>query len=78
MKVSDLVVQVLKHHGVKYLYGIPGDAINDIMESVRVTDDIAFIQVKHEESGALAASIQSKLTGKLTACVGTRVKWGQI
>ncbi|MGB1111218.1 MAG: thiamine pyrophosphate-dependent enzyme, partial [Gammaproteobacteria bacterium] len=30
-----------------------------------------FIQVKHEEAGALAASVQAKLTGRLTACVGT-------
>ncbi|WP_396588665.1 thiamine pyrophosphate-dependent enzyme [Bermanella sp. R86510] len=71
MKVSDLFVHILKQHGVKYIFGIPGDAINDLMESVRQSDGIEFIQVKHEEAGALAASIQAKLTGKLTACVGT-------
>ncbi|EAT12660.1 pyruvate oxidase [Bermanella marisrubri] len=71
MKVSDLFVKVLKQHGVRYLFGIPGDAINDLMESVRKEEGIEFIQVKHEEAGALAASVQAKLTGKLTACVGT-------
>ncbi|MGB0722785.1 MAG: thiamine pyrophosphate-dependent enzyme [Gammaproteobacteria bacterium] len=71
MNVAQLVVHLLNKHGVKQIFGIPGDAINDIMEAVRVTDDMDFIQVKHEEGGALAASVQAKLTGRLTACVGT-------
>ncbi|EAR10604.1 thiamine pyrophosphate-dependent enzyme [Reinekea blandensis] len=71
MNVAELIVQVLKEQGVRHLFGIPGDAINDLMEAVRQTEGIEFIQVKHEEAGALAASIQAKLTGELTACVGT-------
>lgn len=71
MKAAELFVHVLKQHGVKHIFGIPGDAINDLMEAVRQAEGIEFIQVKHEEAGALAASIQAKLTGELTACVGT-------
>ena len=71
MNVAELIVKILKEQGVRHLFGIPGDAINDLMEAVRQADGIDFIQVKHEEAGALAASIQAKLTGELTACVGT-------
>ncbi|NVJ59351.1 MAG: pyruvate oxidase [Gammaproteobacteria bacterium] len=71
MKVADVVVETLEHFGVKQIFGIPGDAINNIMESVRQHENIDFIQVKHEESGAFAAGAQAKLTGKLSACVGT-------
>lgn len=71
MNVAELFVQVLKDHGVRHIFGIPGDAINDLMEAVRQADGIDFIQVKHEEAGALAASVQAKLTGELSACVGT-------
>jgi pyruvate oxidase len=71
MVASDLVVKILVQMGVRRVYGIPGDAINDLMESIRKADDISFIQVKHEEAGALAASIEAKLSGQLAVCVGT-------
>jgi len=71
MTVSDILLKVLSAHGVKHLFGIPGDAINDVTEAVRRQEDIRFIGVRHEEAGALAASVQSKLTGRLSACMGT-------
>lgn len=71
MNVSDVLLKILSAHGVRDLFGIPGDAINDVMDAVRRQDDIRFIGVRHEETGAFAASAQAKLTGRLTACVGT-------
>lgn len=71
MTVSDLLLRVLHQHGVRHLFGIPGDAINDVMDAVRRQNSIEFVQVRHEEAGALAASAQAKLTGRLAACVGT-------
>ena len=71
MTVSDLLLKVLRSFGVRHLFGIPGDAINDVMDAIRRQDAIDFIQVKHEETGAFAASAQAKLTGRLAACVGT-------
>lgn len=69
--VSDVLLKVLAAHGVRQLFGIPGDAINDVTEAMRHQDAIRFIGVRHEETGALAASVQAKLTGKLAACMGT-------
>jgi len=71
MTVSDVLLKILSAHGVKHLFGIPGDAINDVMDAVRRQDEISFIGVRHEEAGAFAASAQAKLTGELCACVGT-------
>ncbi len=71
MNASDLLLRILYNHGVRQIYGIPGDAINDVLDAVRRQDAVRFIQVRHEESGAFAASGQTKLTGKLTACMGT-------
>jgi thiamine pyrophosphate-dependent acetolactate synthase large subunit-like protein len=34
-------------------------------------DKIKFIEVRHEEAGALAASAEYKLTGKLGVCMGS-------
>src|SRR5699024_3235186 len=55
----------------RQIFGIPGDAINGLVEAIRKQDMIEFIQVRHEETGAFAASAQAKLTGKLGVCVGT-------
>ncbi|MFP5329520.1 MAG: thiamine pyrophosphate-dependent enzyme [Alphaproteobacteria bacterium] len=71
MNVSDLLLRVLADHGVEQLFGIPGDAINDVMDAIRRQDRLRYIQVRHEEAGAFAASAQAKLTGKLAACMGT-------
>lgn len=71
MNVSDVLLKSLAVHGVRQLFGIPGDAINDVMDAVRRQDVIRFIGVRHEETGAFAASAQAKLTGELAACVGT-------
>lgn len=69
--VSDLLLRVLVVHGVQHIFGIPGDAINDILDAIRRQHDIRYIQVRHEEAGAFAASAQAKLTGNLAACFGT-------
>lgn len=71
MNVADVLLEVLTAHGVKHIFGIPGDAINDVTDALRRQDRIRFIGVRHEETGALAASVQAKLTGQLSACMGT-------
>ncbi|WP_406666586.1 thiamine pyrophosphate-dependent enzyme [Gallaecimonas sp. GXIMD1310] len=71
MNLSGVLLKVLVANGVRQLFGIPGDAINAVTDAVRRQDDIQFIQVRHEEAGAFAASAQAKLTGQLSACLGT-------
>lgn len=71
MNASDLLLKILHAHGVKQIFGIPGDAINDILDAVRRQEDIRYVQVRHEEAGAFAASAQAKLTGNLAVCFGT-------
>lgn len=71
MNVCEALLEVLSDYGVKYIFGIPGDAINELIEAIRKQDKIRFIHVMHEEAGAFAASAQAKLTGELAVCVGT-------
>ncbi len=71
MTVADLVLDILAAHGVRHVFGVPGDAINDITYALRRRDDMEFVLVRHEEAGAFMASAQAKLTGRLAACVGT-------
>lgn len=69
--VAEALLDILAEAGVRHIFGIPGDAINALVDAIRKQDVIEFIQVRHEETGALAASAQAKLTGRLAACVGT-------
>jgi thiamine pyrophosphate-dependent acetolactate synthase large subunit-like protein len=67
--VSDQIVDFLYAAGVRCVFGIPGDTIDSLMESFRKRPEIRFVLVRHEETGAFAASAQAKMTGRLAVCV---------
>lgn len=69
--VADAIVSQLVHFGVKRVYGVPGDSINPLVDAIRRNPALRFIQVRHEEGGALAASFEAKFTGSLAAVLGT-------
>jgi pyruvate dehydrogenase (quinone) len=70
--VADLVVERLISWGVNTVFGLPGDGINGLFEALRThQDQIRFIQVRHEESAALAACGYAKYTGRLGVCLAT-------
>src|SRR5438552_2117837 len=72
MTAADVLVEGLIDWGVEVIFGLPGDGINGIMESLRTHQDkIRFIQVRHEESAALMACGYAKFTGKLGVCLAT-------
>jgi pyruvate dehydrogenase (quinone) len=69
---ADVLVETLQHWGVQVIFGLPGDGINGIMESLRrVQDKIRFVQVRHEEAAAFMACAYAKFTGKLGVCLAT-------
>ncbi len=69
---ADIIVQSLLHWGVDTIFGIPGDGINGIMESLRKEKEkIRFIQVRHEEAAAFMACGYAKFTGRLGVCLAT-------
>src|SRR5579871_6845778 len=69
---SDVLVEHLIDWGVEYVFGIPGDGINGIMEALRTHQDtIKFVQVRHEEAAAFMACAYAKYTGKLGCCLAT-------
>ncbi len=69
---ADILINTLIDWGVDIVFGLPGDGINGIMESLRQHQDkIRFIQVRHEESAAFMACAYAKYTGKLGVCLAT-------
>ena len=70
-KVADLLVDVLEQAGVERIYGVTGDSLNGIADSIRRSKQIKWIHVRHEETAAFAAGAEAHLTGKLAVCAGS-------
>jgi glyoxylate carboligase len=64
-KVAELVEEVLVAAGVERIYGVAGDSLNGITDSVRVRKGIEWVGVRHEETAAFAAGPEAALTGSL-------------
>lgn len=73
--VADVLVSQLIEAGAKRIYGIVGDSLNPISDSVRraakAGADITWVQVRHEESAAFAAAADAEITGTLAVCAGS-------
>src|SRR5690606_2217529 len=69
--VAEHLVNQLVAAGVERIYGIVGDSLNPIVDAVRRTEGIEWVQVRHEEAAAFAAAAEAEVTGKLTACAGS-------
>src|SRR6202047_4909739 len=70
-KVADLLVEVLAEAGVRRMYGVSGDSLNGITDSIRSTNNIQWVHVRHEETVAFAAGAEAHLTGALAVCAGS-------
>lgn len=72
MTAADVLIETLIDWGVDVIFGLPGDGINGLMESLRThAKQIRFVQVRHEESAAFMACGYAKFTGKLGVCLAT-------
>lgn len=69
--IADLFAQTLHLAGVKRIYGVVGDSLNGITESLRKQGKIEWVHVRNEEAGAFAAGAEAQLTGELAVCAGS-------
>ena len=70
-RVADLLVDVLAEAGVRRVYGVSGDSLNGITDSIRTDKQIQWVHVRHEETAAFAAGAEAHLNGKLAVCAGS-------
>lgn len=65
-------LKVMSGWGVHTMYGIPSGTLSGLMNAMGDPENkIKFLQVKHEEVGAMAAVMQWKFGGKLGVAVGS-------
>jgi pyruvate dehydrogenase (quinone) len=70
-KVADVFVEMLIKAGITRVYGVAGDSLNGLTDSIRAHDRIDWMMVRHEEVAAFAACGESQVTGQLTVCAGS-------
>ena len=70
-RVADVLIDTLVAAGVNRVYGLVGDSLNGVTDSIRPRKDLQWVPVRHEETAAFAAGAEAQLTGQLTVCAGS-------
>lgn len=70
-KVAEQLVETLVNAGVKRIYAITGDSLNEVNNAVRKNGNLQWIHVRHEETGAYAAGAEAQLTELAGLLIGT-------
>lgn len=68
--VAEQLIDTLKQSGIKHIYAVTGDSLNEVNEAVRKDSDVKWIHVRHEETGAYAATAEAELNG-IGCCAGS-------
>src|SRR6201995_2717163 len=69
--VAEIFIETLVKAGVRRVYGVPGDSLNGLTDTIRKTKNIEWLHVRHEEAAAFAAGGEAHLTGELAVCAGS-------
>lgn len=69
--IADLLVETLSDAGVQRIWGVTGDSLNGINDSLRRFKRIEWVPVRHEETAAFAAGAEAAVTGNLAVCAGS-------
>lgn len=72
INASDAMIKVLEDWHVDHIFGLPGGSFDSTMNALHNRQKtMKYIQVRHEEVGAIAASGEAKLTGKIGVTFGS-------
>src|SRR5215831_13150977 len=69
--VAQLLVDVLAEAGVRRIFGVCGDSLNGVTDSIRSSGRLDWVHMRHEEAAAFAAGAEAYLTGRLAVCAGS-------
>ncbi|PVB59404.1 ubiquinone-dependent pyruvate dehydrogenase [Labrenzia sp. 011] len=68
---ADYIAELLAEIGVTRIWGVTGDSLNGINDSLLRQGKIEFMHVRHEETGAFAAGAEAATTGRIAVCAGS-------
>ncbi|MHB8791704.1 MAG: thiamine pyrophosphate-binding protein [Desulfobulbaceae bacterium] len=71
MNTAELIVRTLTRLGTRYIFGIPGGAIEDLNTAIFNEKELIAIVTKHEEGAAFMADGFARVSGELGVCCAT-------
>ncbi|MHA2602185.1 MAG: thiamine pyrophosphate-binding protein, partial [Candidatus Thorarchaeota archaeon SMTZ1-83] len=71
MTGGEVLARCLIQEGVKYVFGIPGDQLYPLLDSIHTSEEIEFVTFRHEQAAAHAADAWARTTGQPGVCLGT-------
>lgn len=72
INAADAMLKVIEDWGVKNIYGLPGGSFDSTMNAIHNRQNtLNYVQIRHEEVGALAAVGEAKVTGKIGVTFGS-------
>ncbi|QTF06817.1 ubiquinone-dependent pyruvate dehydrogenase [Brenneria izadpanahii] len=69
--VAALVAKTLESAGVKRIWGVTGDSLNGLSDSLNRMGTIEWMPTRHEEVAAFAAGAEAQISGELAVCAGS-------
>lgn len=69
--IANYLVNTLIQAGVKRIWGVTGDSLNGINDSLNAQDNIRWMSTRHEEVAAFAAGAEAQISGNLAVCAGS-------
>ena len=69
--VAALIAQTLESAGVKRIWGVTGDSLNGLSDSLNRMGTIEWMPTRHEEVAAFAAGAEAQISGELAVCAGS-------
>ena len=69
--IASFITQTLEQAGVKRIWGVTGDSLNGISDSLRKMGSIEWLGTRHEEAAAFAAGAEAHVSGELAVCAGS-------
>src|SRR3981189_2594845 len=69
--VAEVFIETLVKAGVKRVYGVSGDSLNGLTDTIRKNKKIEWLHVRREEVASFAAGAEAHLTGEIAVCAGS-------
>ncbi|MDL4913362.1 MAG: ubiquinone-dependent pyruvate dehydrogenase [Enterobacterales bacterium endosymbiont of Blomia tropicalis] len=69
--VAALIAKTPENAGVKRIWGVTGDSLNGLSDSLNRMGTIKWMPTRHEEVAAFAAGAEAHVTGELAVCAGS-------
>src|SRR6201991_1512860 len=69
--IADYLAKTLAAADIERIWGVTGDSLNGLSDSLQRLGSIRWMHTRHEEVAAFAAGADAAATGKLAVCAGS-------